>query len=281
MTAAHRRSIAAVVLAVAGLLLGIGAVPASAAVDTAFVRLAHLSPDTPSVDVHVEVVADPDASFTVPGVGYGAVSDYRPLAPGSYVISMRAAGAPADSPPLISTTVDARPGGAYTVAGTGLRAKLALTVLDDSAGTPAVGQASVRVVNAAASVTPAADVAAAGQAAWASGVQFARVTGYQESPPGDWQVTVSAAGGPAATLPVTLQADASYTVLLLDRDGGVAAELHRDGAGAGGTPQQGGGDAGAQGGIGVAAALAVLAAIVVVLAGGLLARRAVARRADR
>ena len=279
MTAAHRRFVAAVVFAVAGLLLGIGAVPAAAAAGTASVRLANLSPDTPPVDVRVDAAADPAASFTVADLGYGTIWDYRPLAPGSYLVSMRAAGAPPDSPPLVSTTVDVRAGGAYTVAGTGLRAKLALTVMDDGAGTPPTGRASVRVVNAAASVTPAVDIAPAGQAAWATGVQFARVTGYRDSPPGDWQLTVTAEGEPAATLPVSLEADASYTVLLLDRDGGVAAELYRDGAGA---ARQGGAEAGAaQGGIGLAAALGVLATVVVVLAGGLFARRAATRRAAR
>ena len=63
-----------------------------------YLRLAHLSPDTPKVDVYVASVADPARSFVVPGVGYGAVSPYQPLPAGSYVISMRGAGAPADSP---------------------------------------------------------------------------------------------------------------------------------------------------------------------------------------
>ena len=75
-----------------------------------YLRLAHLSPDTPKVDVYVASVSDPAQSFVVPGVGYGAVSAYQPLPSGSYVISMRGAGAPADSPAVISTSVDARPG---------------------------------------------------------------------------------------------------------------------------------------------------------------------------
>jgi hypothetical protein len=63
----------------------------------AYLRLAHLSPDTPTVDVYVDSAADPSRSFVVPGVGYGVVSQYQPLAPDSYVISMRPAGAPASS----------------------------------------------------------------------------------------------------------------------------------------------------------------------------------------
>ena len=98
----HRRIllVAAAVGSALGLLLALST-PALAASD-AYVRLAHLSPDTPNVDVYVSSVADPRDSFVVPGVGYGAVSPYRALAPGSYVVSMRGAGAAADSPPVIS-----------------------------------------------------------------------------------------------------------------------------------------------------------------------------------
>ena len=53
-------------------------------------RLAHLSPDTPAVDVYVDAVADPDAGITLEGVGYGTVSDYQDVPPGTYTVSMRA-----------------------------------------------------------------------------------------------------------------------------------------------------------------------------------------------
>ena len=76
----------------------------------AYLRLAHLSPDTPTVDVYVDSAADPSRSFVVQGVGYGAVSQYQPLPPDSYVISMRPAGADASSPPVISATRRRPPG---------------------------------------------------------------------------------------------------------------------------------------------------------------------------
>jgi hypothetical protein len=122
-----RATRAAVAAVLAALLLALGApgvaVAAPAAEPPAYLRLAHLSPDTPTVDVYVDSAADPARSFVVPGVGYGAVSQYQPLPPDSYVISMRAAGAAASSPPVISATVDARSGAAYTVAGTGKRSR--------------------------------------------------------------------------------------------------------------------------------------------------------------
>ena len=73
-------------------LLGL---PGAGAADGGMLRLAHLSPDTPPVDVYVESVSDPAAKLTLRGVGYGAVSDYQSVAPGSYTVSMRQAGAAA------------------------------------------------------------------------------------------------------------------------------------------------------------------------------------------
>src|SRR5690242_20202929 len=147
------------------------AASAPAAGPPAYLRLAHLSPDTPTVDVYVSSAADPSRSFVVKGVGYGAVSDYKPLPPDSYVISMRAAGAPAGSPPVISTSLDAKAGAAYTVAGTGRSANLGLSVLNDKLDSPPAGKASVRVINAALS-TPTADVGPANGPVWAKSVAF-------------------------------------------------------------------------------------------------------------
>lgn len=273
------RRLTVVCTVLVALLLGAG-VAVAAPTGPAYLRLAHLSPDTPAVDVYVASAADPDASFVVPAVAYGAVSDYRALDPGDYVISMRAAGAAADAPPVISTTLQARSGAAYTVAGTGLSAELGLTVLDDRVAVPPPGRAAVRVVNAAVSV-PSVDVSPGGGGSWATGVQFGRATGYQDCPIGTWTVTVSSAGRAATTLPVTLDANSSYTVLLVDRDGALAAELHRDATGAAVVPV-GGVDTGLGGGSGgdLAAPIAIAAAAIL-LAGLLLVRRAAGARTDR
>ena len=92
-----RLAVVAVLLALVGPAIGLAApavaLAAPADAPPAYLRLAHLSPDTPTVDVYVDSAADPSRSFVVPGVGYGAVSQYQPLPPDSYVISMRPAGA--------------------------------------------------------------------------------------------------------------------------------------------------------------------------------------------
>lgn len=223
------RRVLAVLLSLAALVPLAG--PASAAAGGAsYLRLAHLSPDTPLVDVYVGSVGDPAQSFVLAGVGYGAVSPYRPVPPGPYVVSMRAAGAPESSPPVISTTVDAAPGQAYTVAGTGLSAELGLSVLDDRLDMPEPGKASVRVINAAVSA-PRVDCGQAGQEPWARDVAFGTSTGYAQVPLGTWNLQVTADGREAMTLPVTMNTNSVYSVLLVDRDGAVAAELHRDSSG--------------------------------------------------
>ncbi len=267
------------VLALVGLVGVGGSAAAAPPAGTAYVRLAHLSPDTPQVDVYVGSVSDPGASFVVPGVGYGAVSPYQPLPVGSYVVSMRAAGAPADSPPVISATVEARPGAAYTIAGTGLFAGLGLTVLDDRLDSPPPGRANVRVINAAVSA-PAVDVAPASGPPWATDVRFATTTDYRDCPLGDWNVSVSAAGREATTLPVKLDANSTYTVLLVDRNGGLAAELYRDSAGSGTVPL-GGVETGFGGTASVGIGAAVIGALVAAVAGGRLTSRVAARRAGR
>ena len=270
----------ALLLALFGLVAApLAAAQEPAAAPPAYLRLAHLSPDTPTVDVYVNSAADPARSFVVQGVGYGAVSDYKPLPPDSYVISMRAAGAPASSPPVISASVDARPGAAYTVAGTGRSANLGLSVLNDKLDSPPAGKASVRVINAALS-TPTADVGPVNGPAWAQGVKFGTETNYVDCPLGNWNLKVTA-GDVAKTLPLKLEQNSSYTVLLVDKGNGLQPQVKRDSTGAGTVPTGGvntglGGTAGPSplllaGGAGAALLVAVLAVGVAVR------RRAVGR----
>lgn len=268
----YRRVLAAAAVALG--LLASGATGAAAqdgqAASTAYLRLAHLSPDTPNVDVYVASVADPARSFVVPGVGYGAVSPYRVVPAGPYVVSMRAAGAAPDSPAVISTSVDVRPGGAYTVAGVGVAAALGLSVLTDQLDLPAVGRARVRVINGAASA-PTVDVGPADGASWATGVRFGTDTAYADVPLGTWTLQVTTPGRPAVELPVQLDVNSVYTVLLLDRGGAFAAQLVRDSAGSSVVPI--GSVETGFGGAAVDAVPIVAGALVAALAGVLLATR--------
>jgi hypothetical protein len=277
------RTTRAIVVALLLAPSGLGAAPLAAASTPAasppaYLRLAHLSPDTPPVDVYVNSAADPARSFVVQGVGYGAVSDYKPLPPDTYVISMRPAGAPAGSPPVISASVDARPGAAYTVAGTGRSANLGLSVLNDKLDMPPAGKASVRVINAALSA-PTADVGPVNGPVWANDVAFGTGTDYVNCPLGNWDLKVTS-GDMSKTLPLTLEQNSSYTVLLVDKGSGLEPQVKHDSTGAGTVPT-GGVNTGLGGMAGPDPLLVAGAAGAALLVAGLAAGVAVRRRGGR
>ena len=116
------------------LLLAIPAasvVTANAATGTGWIRLAHLSPNTPAVDVYLYSFGDASAQIVLHHVAYGTVSPYEQVPAGDYTVAMRAAGAVSTSAAVISASVDVAPGHAYTVAGLGPESGLRLQVLDD------------------------------------------------------------------------------------------------------------------------------------------------------
>lgn len=188
------------------------------AADDGMLRLAHLSPDTPAVDVYVDSVSDPGAGITLAGVGYGTVSAYQAVTPGTYAVSMRKAGAPANSPPVLSTTVEVQQHSARTVAGLGRFDSLGLSVLDDDLSTPPAGRARVRLIAAAASSGSIA--ATVGGSPVSPGLAFATASGYVDVPGGATSLQVTPGGGTPTDLPVDLAAGSVYSLLVLDRSGG-------------------------------------------------------------
>ena len=135
---AFRAVAMAAVMAYAVLL---GAVPAGASPGGGWVRLAHLSPNAPAVDVYLYSFGNPRARLVLHHVSYGTVSPYQEVPAGDYTVSMRSAGAAATAQPLLSTGFRVSAGQAYTVAGMGPAAGLRLQVLRDTLTVPA-GKAS-------------------------------------------------------------------------------------------------------------------------------------------
>ena len=131
---------------------------------------------------------------------------------------------------MISTTVDAKAGQAYTVAGTGLSASLGLTVLNDQLDLPPAGKAAVRCINGAVSAS-AVDIGQADKQPWATGVKFATTTPYTDVNAGTWTLRVTAPGKPPVDLPVTVDQNSTYSVVLLDKKGAFSAQIIRDSAG--------------------------------------------------
>ena len=252
--------------ALAGLVaLAVSAAPAQAA-GAGYVRLAHLSPDTPAVDVYLKSEAGAVDDQKFDGVAYGAMSNYLRLPAGTYSVAMRKAGAAASTPPVLTTQVTVDDGGAYTVAGVGRYADLGLRVLEDDLKLPGSDESKIRIIQASVRA-PVLDVGGANGVSIADRVAFATTTDYREVNPGKWTVKVQPSGcGRTSHLPCTLGAGNVYSLLVLDdKKGGLKPDLHIDSTRQGGVPQ-GGVATGAGGGrpqspLPMALLLAALAAV--------------------
>ncbi|MEV6969625.1 DUF4397 domain-containing protein [Hamadaea sp. NPDC051192] len=230
----------AVGLAVVALLIA-GTAPAAPAYAAGhgYVRLAHLSPDTPAVDVYLSSQTGAIKEQIFPGVGYGVMSDYLALPAGGYTVAMRPSGAPKSQAPVLTTQVSVAAGQAYTVAGVGRYADLGLRVLADDLTLPSNGQAKVRVIQASVQV-PLLAVALPDGTPVAENVAFATATAYQQVKPGDWRLVIKPAdGGAPSGLDCVLKPGNVYSMLILDGPNGLRAELRTDASRDGGVPTGG------------------------------------------
>jgi len=227
--------------------LVLAGLPTAAAAEPGQLRVAHLSPDSPTVDIAVASVADPGTVIPLAGVGYGTVSAYRHLPAGTYTVSVRAAGDDPAVPPALSTTVEVSAGSARTVAAVGSFAALALAVLDDDLTPPAAGSARIRVLAAAAGASTV-DVGVPGGPPLASGLSFGTTGGYADVPGGTTPLRIAPSGGSPQTVQVSLAAGSVYSLLILNRpDEGLEAQPVLDAASAAAVPPVGGVEAGAGG----------------------------------
>jgi hypothetical protein len=237
------RLIRRVTLLAGSLLLAAGAVavPATAAAAAStssgygWVRLAHLSPNTPAVDVYLYSYGMPNAEIVLHHVSYGTVSPYEKVAHGEYTVAMRAAGAAPSTKPVLSTNLMVHPGHAYTVAGMGPEKELRLQVLDDRLSTPK-GKALVRVIQA--SLKEHRVTVRAGHRRLANDLAFASVTGYTTAQPGSWPV--HATGGTESWSGTEqLTAGSIHTLVVLDSASGLKVTDLMDAAGSSMMPSGG------------------------------------------
>jgi hypothetical protein len=213
---------------------------ATAAAPVGYVRLAHLSPDTPDVDVYLSTVGSSAKPKVFPGVGYGVVSTYLTVPTGTYAVAMRGAGAPASDPPVLTTNVTVDAGRAYTVAGVGRHADLGLRVIADDLTPPSGGKSKVRIVQASVHA-PVLSASISGGATIANDIAFATTTDYYDVTPGRWTLQVRGTNkGPSSNLSVHLQPGDVYSLLVLDtKSGGLKAQLRVDAASRGTMPNGG------------------------------------------
>ena len=207
--------------------LAIAAPLASASTGVGWIRLAHLSPNAPSVDVYLYSFGDSSAEIVLHHVSYGTVSPFEQVAAGDYTVAMRSAGAPARSKPVLSTAVDVIAGHAYTVAGMGPASGLELQVIPDRLTAPP-GKALVRVIQA--SLDQQVVAVTVGRTKLARHLKFASVTGYRVVKPGTWSIRV-AGSNESATATENLMADSLYTLVVLDSRGKLKIDCLMDAQG--------------------------------------------------
>src|SRR5215467_39526 len=195
------RALAPIVLSVLGLGtlasgVAVASVTAASAAtahhsDTGWIRLGHLSPNTPPVDVYLYSFGNSHAMIVLHHVAYGTVSPYEKVKAGEYTVAMRGAGAAPSSQPVLSTSVQITAGGAFTVAGMGPAKGLRLQVLRDRLTTPP-DKSLVRVIQA--SLRYQKITVMANHRTLAKQLDFAHVTSYVSTPPGNFDVHVAGDG---------------------------------------------------------------------------------------
>ena len=239
-----RRRLPGLALVASGALVALTAAAGPAAAATAhtpassgygWVRLAHLSPNTPPVDVYLYSYGKPNAMIVLHHVSYGTVSPYQRVASGEYTVAMRSAGAAPVSKPVLSATVEVAPGHAYTVAGMGPLKGLRLQAMPDALTAPP-GKALVRVIQA--SLQQKRVTVRAATQLLASKLAFGAITHYRVVSPGSFTVRGSG-GSEHVSRTVALSADSVHTIVVLDDPGHLTLTVLQDAAGSSRLPAGG------------------------------------------
>lgn len=206
-------------------LLAGGAAVGSAQSDSAWIRVAHLSPDAPTVDVEL----DGPASATKT-VEFTDVTDYVEVPAGEYTVSVPAAGA--------SATVELEADEYYTGAAigslTGQGESFRLALYEDNNGaTPR--NSRVRLVHASPDA-PTVDVTVKNGPVLYRNVSFGESGGYRRVAPGDYTLEVRVAGagkpgsGPvAAEFDVSVPEDVNATVYAVNFLSSLDLQVELDG----------------------------------------------------
>ncbi len=232
--------VVAVALGTVGVL---GVREATADPGSGMLRLAHLSPATPAVDMYATGPNLPQ-TLVAGDVSYRAVSPYLTEPAGTYRIQGRPAGAPASSAPLFDVAIDLPAGSAQTATfvDIGPNGATQAQVLDDETAPAAAGVGALRVVQAAAEVGPL-DVQASDPAGRDADIPVARTLFYGSATPyatvaaHPWSVRLTSRTGKESTVQVPVTST-SVESLVVTRgaDGDLAAQVVPDAASAAGVP---------------------------------------------
>ena len=229
-----------------------------------WVRIAHLSPEAPPMDMYLYPFGDPAHPTVLRDVGYGDVSAYMALGPGQYTVAMRGFDAPASSHPALVSSFMVNAKTAYTVAALGPDPGLRVEVLKDQTTIPR-GKTLVRVVQA--SLKEDRVTVSYGSTLLTKQLTFSSVTPYTEVLPGVHAVEVTASGE-HTTMSLGLTADTVHTIVVLDGSSGLKADDLTDAVGTEAMPK--GGTATGLGGTALPPPADLAPWLLMVLAGALL-----------
>ncbi len=195
--------------------------------ETGWIRIAHLSPQAPPMDMYVYPFGDPGDPTVLKDVSYGTVSRYVAVTPGQYTVAMRGFGAPATSKPALTTSFMVTAGGAFTLAAMGPDPGLRTEVLKDQLNAPA-GKAVVRVLQA--SLKQHRVTVSYGMDVLAQQLAFGSATSYTAVSPGAETVKFTAPGEQASQA-FTVTADSAHTFVVLDNPSGFKVTALTDSSG--------------------------------------------------
>ena len=179
------------------------------------------------MDIYMYAFGEAGHPMVLRHVSYGGVSEYMAVSPGHYSVAMRAAGAPASSPPVLATSFMVNARTAYTVAGVGPNPGLREEVLKDQM-TPPMGKVLVRVIQA--SLKQNTVRVSYGPDVLARHLTFGSATPYMAVSPGTRTVQFAAPGEHTA-MTVELHPDSVHTIVVLDSSSGLKVDALTDAVG--------------------------------------------------
>ena len=198
------------------------------------VRVIHVSPDAPALDIR-QTSAQPrsvSGQMGLYNLSFGTVSSYMPISPGTYTQAAYTAGTQQQLASVHGKVLD---GGQYTLLTSNIVANLQMTLLRDRSTPAPAGQVALRFLHQATRVGPVdlylqrTGDSVGAMTPIAAGLAFGRDTDYITVPAGTFSMIVMPAGSALSSAPAFTTAQVSYpstavrSILLVDGNADDAA----------------------------------------------------------
>jgi hypothetical protein len=208
--------------------------PAASPTD-GWMRVAHLSPDTKSVDVTLTSVKGGQTVVELDNIAYGTVSQYIHVPAGFYNVAMTPWTSGPHAAALISASVDIVKGKTITVAAYGKYKDLKTRIFQDDLVSPKSDDARIRLIQAS-TVTKSVSVTTSAGVVVADDARAGQATSYASVPAGTWTLDLSAPHLTESSA-VTLKKGTVNTLFVLDNaKGGITVKSVLDSASVGKDP---------------------------------------------